>query len=306
MTRAPIVVIGESVLDVVEAADGAREEAAGGSPANVAVGLARLGGSATLVTQLADDAAGRAIAAHVTAAGAALAADPSVRATSTAVAALDERGAASYTFDIEWSLDAAVVDGALDSADPAHVHVGSLATLLEPGAGAVRTAVERQAARGTVSYDPNIRPDLGPPADQARAAATWFVAHADVVKASDEDIALLYPGEDPLAVARGWLASRPSVVVVTRGDQGSVLLSAGLEHAVPVVTTTVADTVGAGDSFMAALVDGLDREGLLGDPAALGTAAPDRLVVVAERAARAAAITVSRRGAQPPSEVELA
>lgn len=293
------------MLDVVRGAEGAVESAAGGSPANVAVGLARLGGATTLVTQLADDGPGHVIATHVEASGAELAVDDSAVTTSSAVATLDEHGSASYAFDIRWSLDRALAESVVDALRPAHVHAGSLATVLEPGASAVRAVVERHSGAGTVSYDPNIRTELGSSMDEARAAVEWFVDHADVVKASDEDIALIHPGVDALDVAREWSARRPAVVVVTRGEAGSVLLASGVESVIPGVRTTVADTVGAGDSYMAALIDGLDRAGVLGDPAGLAAVPHAEIARLAERAARAAAITVSRRGAEPPTAAEL-
>ncbi|MGM7422243.1 PfkB family carbohydrate kinase, partial [Cellulosimicrobium sp. CpK407] len=159
----------------------------------------------------------------------------------------------------------------------------------------------------TITYDPNARPALmGDPAD-ARARIEALVALADVVKVSDEDLAWLVPGTDPVAVARDWLALGPALVVVTYGGEGALALTAAGEQRVTAPRVEVVDTVGAGDSFMGALLDGLWDAGLLGADRrdalrAVDTATLTRLL---ERCAAVAAVTVSRAGANPPRRAEL-
>ncbi|WP_418608127.1 PfkB family carbohydrate kinase [Georgenia sp. SUBG003] len=135
--------------------------------------------------------------------------------TSTARARLDDSGAATYVFDLEWAPPEP--DPALR---PRVLHTGSIAAVLEPGSRTVLETVARHRAEATVSYDPNVRPDLMPDREATRAAVEQLVSQADVVKASDEDLSWLYPQEDPAAVARRWLASGPAVVAVTRGAEG--------------------------------------------------------------------------------------
>ncbi|MER7755906.1 carbohydrate kinase [Kitasatospora sp. NPDC097643] len=290
-----VLVIGECVADIVRT-DGAPDRVhAGGSPANVAYGLARLGRPAVLLTELGDDANGRLIRAHLESAGVTVRA-AAVARTPSAVVRLDGQGRADYTFDIGWTLPRtgpaiASEDSSEDA--PAAVHIGSIAAVTEPGAAAVRALVRRWRGRAEVSYDPNVRPALMGERSRAVRRVEECVALSDVVKASDEDLAWLYPGEPAEAVARRWLALGPAVVAVTRGADGAFALTAdGGRAAVDVVRVPVADTVGAGDSFMAALLH------------ARATGAP--LDACLGQAATAAALTVSRPGANPPSAAELA
>jgi fructokinase len=159
----------------------------------------------------------------------------------------------------------------------------------------------------TISFDPNVRPQLiGEPAE-ARARIEHLITLADVVKASDEDIAWLYPDVPVADVIEAWRESGPALVVATRGSAGAdAVTEAGAVH-VDAPKTTVADTIGAGDSFMAGLLAALDDRALLGgshrDSLRVMDAATARDVVAF--AARCAAITVSRPGADPPTRAEL-
>ncbi|WP_370445316.1 PfkB family carbohydrate kinase [Miniimonas sp. S16] len=225
-------------------------------------------------------------------------------ATSVATARLDEHGAASYEFDVEWRVPMGTVPGGGTLA----VHTGSIAAVLEPGASDVRALVSQARATATVTYDPNARPALmGEPAG-ARARIEAFVALADVVKVSDEDLAWLVPGADSVAAARDWLALGPALVVVTFGGKGAVAVTAAGAQHVAAPHVRVIDTVGAGDSFMGALLDGLWDAGLLGaeNRAALRAIDCSTLRTLLERCVAVAAITVSRAGANPPHREELA
>ena len=296
-----LLVIGESVADIVRA-PGRRPDVAhpGGSPANVAYGLARLGHDATLLTQLGADPMGELIRAHLAAAGVRLLDDGQrgVR-TPTAVVTLDEDGRASYAFDIAWTLRPVT-----PPEPPEHVHLGSIGATVQPGAAAALAMAEALRGRATVSYDPNVRPALMGERTAALAQAERCVAAADLVKASDEDLAWLCPDEPEAAVAARWLAAGPGLVLVTRGAAGAVAYTAAHTVAAPAGAARVVDTVGAGDSFMAAVLHALSgparsRERL----AKLGA---DELAELLRLAMAAAAVTVSRAGANPPDAAELA
>ncbi|SDR88133.1 fructokinase [Paraoerskovia marina] len=294
MTR--VVVVGEALVDVVHRTDGSVEELPGGSPANVAITLGRLGRSPRLATCLGDDERGRTVRAWLGESDVEVLATP-VGRTSTARAHLDADGAATYDFDLAWDLGAGVV--------PAGdvLHVGSIAALLEPGASAVLDAV--RSAPGLVSYDPNARPTITPDRAAACARVEEIVALSGIVKVSDEDLAWLRPDEAPADVAARWSTIGPAVVVMTAGGDGSVIFRAGTEAArVPVPRVDVVDTVGAGDTYTGALLDGLVELDLTTVDAL--RAAPDaEIVAVCTHAAAAAAVTVSRAGANPPRRAEL-
>ena len=306
MSEPRALVIGEALVDVVVHADGRREEHPGGSPANVALGLARLGRQVDLLTWLAPDAHGARVTSHLQASGVhVITGDRSAVATPVALARLDAQGQANYEFDLTWDLPTTWPG---DDAAPLVVHTGSIATTLEPGGPAVLREVTGRRATSTVTYDPNARPALmGTPA-HARSIVEEFVRVSDVVKASDADLEWLYAGRTPDDVAAEWARSGPGVVVVTRGGDGAFAATAGGDQVtIPAQTVDVADTVGAGDSFMSGLIDGLWSQGLLGaaNRAALRAVRVDTLRRVLERCVRIAAITVSRAGANPPRRAEL-
>ncbi|WP_127128638.1 carbohydrate kinase [Georgenia sp. SYP-B2076] len=299
-------VVGEALVDLVGQRGGTTWVAhPGGSPANVALGLGRLGQPVTLTTRLGRDAFGELISAHLQASGVRVDAGPDGRvATSLAIASL-AAGVASYDFRIEWDV------GPLDPLpiETRCLHTGSLATVLPPGSSNVVQLMERERERGrvTISYDPNVRPALlGDPA-QARPSIERLVALSDVAKVSDEDLHWLYPDRPDEDVAREWLASGPAVVVVTRGGKGVFAVAAGGELRLPAVTIDLVDTVGAGDSFTSGLLDGLHRAGLLGGQRRDALAAIDEATLrsVVDSAGMIAAITCSRPGADPPTRAEL-
>ena len=301
-------VIGEALVDVVVRTDGSVDAHPGGSPANVAIGLGRLGRDVELLAYLANDENGGLIREHLAASQVDLASGSlGAPATSVATAHLDDAGAATYQFELAW----AVAADAAPAPSPLVVHTGSIAAVLAPGADSVRNIVAGLRDGATVTYDPNARPSLmGEPAD-ARVAIEQMVALADVVKVSDEDLtwlAGLGEAADVDAVARAWLALGPAFVVVTRGGDGATgFLPGGRSLHVAAPATEVADTVGAGDSFMGGLIDGLWTAGLLGGDRrdALRAIHDDTLTAILERCARIAAITVSRPGANPPGSAEL-
>ena len=303
-TPASVLVVGEALVDVVRRASDrtSGEDIAhpGGSPLNVAVGLRRLGVHATLHSTFGADRYGVAIAEHLEASDVAVTGSTvSDRDTSVALATLAADGAATYTFSIDWDpATLEVPDGRFDA-----VHTGSIGAALEPGATLVEELLTQVRPTTTISFDPNVRPQLMGTPEDARVRVERLVALADVVKASDEDIAWLYPDATVAETLERWLALGPALVVATHGADGAdALARSGAVH-IPAPPTDVADTIGAGDSFMAGLLAALSDRGVLGGTQrerlrAIGAA---ELTAVTLFAARCAAITVSRPGADPPT-----
>ena len=305
-----LTVIGEGLVDVVQRASGI-EAHVGGSPLNVAVGLARLDHPVQFIGRYGRDAYGDSVAAHLRASSVMLPLPPDELPTSVATALIDDDGAATYTFDLAWALPHLADRLGFMLQGTTLVHTGSIATMLVPGATEVLAAVEYAHPSATISFDPNCRPSIIRDVDFAREQAEKFVTLSDVVKASDEDLAWLYPGQDVLDSARKWLAlggeEGPAMVVVTRGADGPWGVCRAGEASVAAPKVEVADTVGAGDSFMAALLSGLvDRE-LDGaqNRQDLRDLPVEGLTELLAHAARAAAVTVSRPGANPPTREEL-
>jgi len=296
-------VIGEALVDIVAQADGTSIEHPGGSPANVAVALARLGTTVGLATAYGDDRLGALLDQHFEDAGVTMVGDPhGLARTSSAVATIDATGAASYVFDLEWALRPP------EPADPPLlVHTGSLGAVLEPGAGTVVATVARLADTATISYDINARPAATGVSADLVARVDALVAVCDVVKASDEDLEVLYPDAGVEEAVQRILALGAGAVVVTWGGNGASCFTAGGRIDSAAERVEVADTIGAGDSFCAALLDGLRRRDLLGAGrrAELRGLSLDGWGEVIARANRAAAITVSRPGANPPTADEL-
>lgn len=297
-------VIGEALIDEVTQADGSRAEHPGGSPANVALTLGRLGRSAQLLTWFGNDPRGQVITDWLTQSRVdVVAGSNQAPKTSLASATLAADGSASYQFD----LDPQVPAGVSVPHNAVVAHTGSIAAVLQPGAAVVKDLLVQAQATATITYDPNARPSLMGSVDQARTTIEQYVGLADVVKVSDEDLEWLYPGQAPLEVAAQWLTRGPAVVVVTLGGSGAAGLCAAGRVSVQAPRVTVVDTVGAGDSFMGALIDGLWEAGLVGagNRTRLKDISTASLTAVLERCTRVAAITVSRAGANPPWSSEL-
>ena len=313
MDAAPrFAIIGEALIDLVDPGDDSPCLAhPGGSPYNVAIGLARLGQPTALIARFSRDGLGSVLRDHATRSNVDLSwcvDDPS-RATTTAMVSLTD-GIATYHFTIEGTAGFAWTDAELVIPPSAQiVHTGSLASWLPPGSEVIgrRLAALHEAGEVLVSYDPNVRPQLQPDVAAARDQIEATLPHAHVVKASDEDVRWLY-GADPLqSVAQRWLAAGPTLVVITRGAAGPIAFTLGgapLEGAVRPVD--VVDTVGAGDAFTSGLLDGLGRHAIT-SPAALPALVgdPSMLADVLDHAALVAALTCTRAGAAPPRWAEL-
>jgi fructokinase len=308
-----VVVAGEALVDLVPAGrDGLFEAAPGGSPANVAVGLARLGVPTRLAARLADDLMGRRLREHLSSNGVDLSKAPRAsEPTSLAIVALGTDGVADYDFRVEgtadWQWSDQEVEGLLDGPVVA-LHSGSLALTMEPGADVLGRLVERAGRTVTVSYDPNLRPLLMGSPDSVRERVEWLVSLSDVVKVSSEDLGWLLPGVALESVAERWLASGPEVVVVTLGPDGVLAVAEGTGIVRrPGRRVKVVDTVGAGDSFTSALLAGLHRRGLLGldRREALRAIDTTTLGAVLDEAVLASALTCTRPGADPPTAERL-
>ena len=298
-----VLVVGEALVDIVNAADGETKEYAGGSAANVAVALARLGRPVRFATSFADDPHGRLVADHLAEAGVELACDPAaVARTSTAEATIGVDGAAEYEFDLEWRLNPVQ-----EEPHPLVVHTCSLGAVLAPGADEVVALLERLREHSTVSYDINARPAITGTGPDVVDRVERMVGIADLVKASDEDLEALYPRLGLVTVARRLLSLGPAAVVVTRGAEGAMWV--GPDDVVEIAPreVEVADTIGAGDTFGAALVDALWEAGRLGADRReeLRALRPAEIEALLTHAAHAAAVTVSRPGADPPYRHEL-
>jgi fructokinase len=306
-----IVVSGEALMDVFPAAVTATgltlDARIGGSPLNVAIGLARLAqpvaffgavgaGSlgARLMTALADEGVDTTCTQRLPA------------PTTLSLVDLDARGVPHYAFMGQGAADRLLPLEALGVVPEAAAayQFGSYSMVVEPVAGTQRALVEREWQRSVVAYDPNVRLNVEPDVQRWRDTLDWMLPRAALVKISDEDFALLYPGRNVEDVVPEWLADGVALVVVTCGSEGAWAWTAREHVRVPPVRVAVVDTVGAGDTFQAALLAALAERGLL-TRAALARLDAATVREVLGFAAQAAAITCSRRGADLPRRSEL-
>ncbi|MBW8812266.1 MAG: carbohydrate kinase [Caulobacterales bacterium] len=303
---APVVVAGEALVDLVPQAGGVLAPLLGGGPFNTARALGRLGQPTTFLGALSRDPFGRRLADALAADGVA-APLATERPTSLALAELDEAGRASYRFYFAGtSAEALEPATALGAVSPvvAALHVGSLGLVLQPLAEAVEALVGRLAGQALVMLDPNVRPAMIEDRNAYAARLARLVAQADVVKVSDEDLAVLSPGAEPHAAARALLGQGPKLVLLTLGPEGAVAFGAFGARAASAPAVAVVDTIGAGDTFSGAwLARWLELGGALED------AVLDDGAAVADATAfacRAAALCCAAAGACPPTRAELA
>lgn len=298
-----VLVAGESLVDVVIAPDGSTiDEAPGGAPLNIAVGLARLGVPTHLLTTFGGDAYGELVARHLDESGVIV--QPGSRdggPTSVARALLDADHHATYEFRLTWDPPKGTVPDDCEA-----LHLGSLGTVVAPGAERMRSLAERARAAGlVVSYDPNVRPAVVDPGSDPWADVLALASGATVVKMSDQDADYLQPGRDLDDLLDEVLAGEHTrLAAVTRGEHG--LRLAGPHHRVdvPAPTVDVVDTVGAGDACMAGLLAALHDHDRL-RPEAIGALTAQDLHDVGTMAGVVAALTCARRGANPPWRREL-
>jgi len=303
-----ILISGEALIDLIP--DPKVEERydarLGGSPFNVAIGLARLGSPVSFISRLSADANGEKLAAALLRENVDLslvARDP--RPT---MLAFVMRGTAATGSRYSFYLDATSFDGPWPFPQSwpetaRHLHVGSLAAVEARHGGRTLEALLRASAAATTSFDPNIRPMVTPDRDAVRGVVERQVCLSHVVKASEEDLEWLYPGRSVAETLAAWSGMGPKFCVATLGGKGAIARIGAESFDVAPRRVDVVDTVGAGDSFMSALLSAMDRDGALG-PSAL---APDREKLRAWLvfAAKASAITCTRRGSDPPTLLEV-
>ncbi|MER5572680.1 carbohydrate kinase family protein [Streptomyces massasporeus] len=311
MSSRQITVLGECVADAFAEPAHASNELAlrvlpGGGPANTAVALARLGTPARFLARLSGDVFGRLFRAHLETSGVDLSSAVQAAEPSTlAVAELDDQGQAAFSFhaqntaDWQWRAEELA---RVDLSETACVHTGSLALVQEPGASVVEDFLAAAAPHATISIDPNVRPLLVHP-DVYRARLAHWCGLADVLRLSEDDLELLLPGTRPEEACDTWHAAGARLVVITRGADGALASLAGDRIQVPAVSTSVADTVGAGDSFTAGLLHHLGIRGLLGRR--LTELRLDDVAEACRFAARVAALTCSVAGPNPPWKGQL-
>lgn len=309
-----ILVCGEALIDLFVGGPGAGNglsatAVAGGSPFNVAVGLARLGAPAGYFGGLSRDGFGAFLAGRLAAEGVDTAlAKRSAKPTPLVVVSPGAAGHPAYTIHAHDCAERDVTEADLPDALGPGVEalaIGSYALAVEPVGGALLALAEREAARRVVSLDPNLRPAIVGDLGRWRDRFDRFARTAAIIKLSDEDLHVAYgPDADPMERARWWLDSGAGLVVLTRGPDGATAFHAAGAFREPGRPVAVADTVGAGDTFHAALLARLRQRGLLRRDA---IAALDEASVrdALRFAAAAAAITCTRRGADLPNADEV-
>jgi len=294
-------VVGEVLIDLIP--DGSdRKPIVGGGPANTAKALSKLGTDTQFIDGISTDDYGQIAKNELVASGVKLDyVKYSNKPTCLAIVSLSESGSATYEFVIE---NTATFDFTPDwlpnpqAERPSVLHIGTLATAVEPGASVLFEWAQSVAKIALIVFDPNIRPAVMNDREKYVKQVERWVSISSAVKVSDEDIRWLYPSLEIDQVANNWLTKGPSLIVVTSGDEGLVGYRVGEKVSVDAVKVVVADTVGAGDTVGAILVEEIVKDGL---NSLIGV----RLEKMLNRAAKAAAITVSRSGANPPTLKEI-
>jgi fructokinase len=294
-------VAGEVLIDLIpEGAD--RKPVVGGGPANTAKALAKLGIDTQFIDGISSDQYGQMAKDELKTAGVKLDyVKYSDKPTCLAIVSLSESGSATYEFVIENTATFNFTHNWLPNPKtdrPSLLHIGTLATVIEPGASALFEWAQAVAKVAPVVFDPNVRPAVISDRAQYVTQVEQWVAISSAVKVSDEDIKWLYPSLETKQVVNNWLTKGPSLIVVTYGDKGLTGYRKGEKISVDSLIVEVADTVGAGDTVGAILVDAIVKDGL-------GSLMGSRLEMMLKRATKAAAITVSRVGANPPTSEEL-
>jgi len=307
-----ILVCGEALIDLFIGAPSptglSAEAVAGGSPFNVAIGIGRLGRSSAFLSTLSDDAFGVFLAGKLAEAGVSASyLQRCPNPTTLSVVATSATGEPQYSFYAPDSADRALKPEALPPQLPPEINAiaaGSYALGVEPIASAIDVLLRRETGTRVISLDPNVRPRVVGDLRIYRERFERLLACAHIVKASDEDIHLLYPDQDLVTAARAWLRQGPKLVIVTRGAEGplAVFGSSIIERPAPRVD--VVDTVGAGDTFHAGLLSWLDANAFL-TPQAVADLNDVQITAALDFAAAAAAIVCTRRGANPPTWDEV-
>ena len=305
------VVAGEALMDVFTGATTptgiALDARIGGSPLNVAFGLARMGEQVAFLGGISSGELGTRLVDALRSEGVSLdAVHRSAAPTTISLIGVDAKGVPEYAFYGTGAADRTLPLEALERMPAAArvLHVGSYTMVVGETAATQRALIERVHGKLVMSYDPNLRLNVEPDLAVWRATLEWMLPRTDVLKLSDEDLGLLYPGIDPAAFAADCLGKGAGVVVLTRGGKGAFAWHASGICDVPPIKVDVIDTVGAGDTFQAALLTRLDELGALSHDGVRAMSA-EVLLDAMRFAAEAAAITCSRRGADLPRRAEL-
>ena len=295
-------VCGEVLIDLIPDGSGERVPHVGGGPANTAKALARLGHDVYFIDGISSDKYGQMSRQELLDDEVKLdLALNSDKPTCLAIVSINENGGASYEFEIDGTATFDFSDSWLPDPSrykPKVLHIGTLVTVIQPGADVLYDWAMQVAEFAPIVFDPNVRSVVMNDRDKYLAAVERWVAISSVVKVSDDDLAWLYPEQQYADVARRWISDGAALVVVTRGADGLVGFTADGSVEVPGVKVDVADTVGAGDTVGAIVVEAMIEKGIL-------NLTGDTLKAVLSRAAVAAGITCSRKGAQPPYKHEL-
>ncbi|WP_029058915.1 carbohydrate kinase family protein [Stappia stellulata] len=305
-----ILVCGEALFDLFADETSGRltlDARIGGSPFNVAVGLARLGTPAAFFGALSRDLFGQRLRGALDTEGVDLSFALETDALTTlSVVGLDASGSPAYGFYGKDAADRQVqltdLPDLPDTVDT--VQIGSYAALVPPVGDSLLALAAREHGRRMIAYDPNVRPTVSPDLDAWRKRFADYLPHVDLLKISLEDLELMFPGDAPQTLAEIWLAQGPALVVITKGGDGATAFSARHQVDSPGEKIKVADTVGAGDTFQAALLTRLG-ETRVRSRAALEDLAPRDMIDLLGFAAQAAALTCSRRGADLPRRAEI-
>lgn len=312
---AVFVVCGEALMDVFPAGDTptgvALDARIGGSPFNVAVGLARLAQPVAFLGSISRGALGERLTRALRDEGVELSCVEHVDAPTTlSLVGVDVRGVPDYAFYGAGGADRRLSMAALDSLPAGRrvIQLGSYAMVVEPIASTLCELVERERARAAagclIAYDPNVRLNVEPDLDRWRSRLAWMLPRTHLLKISDEDLGLLFPGRPVHDFAAAALADGVGLVVVTRGGEGAIGLAGSQVVESPPVRVDVVDTVGAGDTFQAALLAWLAEHDRL-DAASIAQLTRAAIADLLRFATQAAAITCSRRGADLPRRSEL-
>lgn len=300
-----VLVCGEALVDLVPTADGLLAPKLGGGPFNVAVTLGRLGSNVGFLSRLSTDPFGEQLIRRLAESGV----DTELvqrgpEPTTLALTSIDDAGSAQYTFYADGTADRLVVDpGELPDTVSA-LSFGTLSLLYEPGATVYEKLLRRSHAAGrVVMLDPNVRPAAITDPSAYRARFDGWLPHIDVLKVSEDDMQWLTAQSG--ATAHDWLDAGVGAVLITRGGDGLQVVTRDVDVTVPVAGSTVVDTIGAGDTVHGAFLHWLDTADLLRQDAIRDCSAQQWKQAL-RFAARAAAVTVSRAGADPPWAKELA
>jgi fructokinase len=307
-------VCGEALFDFFSQPDSGQsnkvgfQAIAGGSPFNVAVGLRRLGIDAGFFAGISSDYLGRRLATVL--------AEEGVRddflvpfdaPTTLSMVAVGADGSPQYSFRGEGCADRMLSVEHLPTLNDSvrGLHVGSFSLVVQPVADALLALVRRENGKRLITFDPNVRLNPAPSIELWRSQVAKFAEHAHIIKVSDEDLELLYPEKEPAAVAQGWLRDNCQWVIMTRGREGATVFTRGLgSWSVAARKVDTVDTVGAGDTFQAALIAFLTERGL-DAPSALAVVDRETLTKMLEFAVAAAAVTCTREGPDLPYRAEV-